>query len=142
MKLEHGREVPASDLQQLYRAVGWTTYAEDLPALVAAVKGSHHVVTAWEDGKLIGLARCVSDGISIAYIQDILVEPGSQRRGLGRRLVEDCLSRYAQVRQKVLLTDDRPEQLAFYESLGFSNTRELKTTPLNAFVIIDGTELS
>ncbi len=141
MKLQHGREVPASDLQQLYESVGWTTYAEDLPALVAAIQGSHHVVTAWEGGKLVGLARCVSDGVSIAYIQDILVAPNSQRKGLGRRLVQDCLSRYAHVRQKVLLTDDRPQQLAFYASLGFHNTRDLERTPLNAFVIIEGADL-
>ena len=62
--------------------------------------------------------------------------------GLGRALVQDCLDRYAEVRQKVLLTDDRPEQLAFYASLGFSNTRALEVTKLNAFVRIEGAELS
>ena len=65
-----------------------------------------------------------------------------RRLGLGRALVSDCLTRFAEVRQVVLLTDDRPEQLAFYRSLGFSNTRELETTRLNAFVRILGAELS
>ena len=60
---------------------------------------------------------------------------------LGRALVNAILKRYSHVRQKVLLTDDRPEQLRFYESLGFRNTRSLTRTPLNAFVIIEGADL-
>ena len=75
-------------------------------------------------------------------VQDILVHPSHQGRGIGRGLVEAILKRYEHVRQKVLLTDDRPQQLHFYASLGFSNTRELRETPLNAFVIIEGAELS
>jgi ribosomal protein S18 acetylase RimI-like enzyme len=70
------------------------------------------------------------------------VHPRHQRRGLGRALVRDCLERFDHVRQKVLLTDDRPSQLAFYASLGFHNTRELEVTRLNAFVIIEGAQLS
>ena len=52
------------------------------------------------------------------------------------------LERYTHVRQKVLLTDDRPEQLRFYESLGFTNTRTLTMTPLNAFVLINDVSLN
>jgi GNAT superfamily N-acetyltransferase len=99
-------------------------------------------VTAVENKTLIGLARCVSDDATIAYIQDILVHPDHQRKGIGKALVEAVLHRYAHVRQKVLLTDDRPEQLRFYETLGFRNTRELEKTPLNAFIRMDGVTLS
>ena len=91
---------------------------------------------------LIGLARAVSDDATIAYIQDILVHPDYQGKGIGKALVSSILNRYAHVRQKVLLTDDRPEQIHFYNTLGFSNTRSLIDTPLNAFVMIDGVTLS
>ncbi len=131
----------AADLVALYAAVGWTGYARDPDALERAVGGSSYVVTAHHDGALVGLARCVSDDVSIAYLQDILVAPSHQGQGLGKALVARCLERYRHVRQKVLLTDDRPEQLAFYARLGFTNTRALQKTPLNAFVIIEGAEL-
>ena len=91
---------------------------------------------------LIGLARAISDDSSIAYIQDILVHPDHQGQGLGKRLVQSILHRYRHVRQKILLTDDRPDQLSFYQSLGFSNTRTLNNIPLNAFVMIDDVNLS
>ncbi|OLV18304.1 hypothetical protein BOO71_0006007 [Deinococcus marmoris] len=40
------------------------------------------------------------------------------------------LDHYAHVMQTALLADDRPEQRAFYESLGLGNTQNLG---LNAF---------
>ena len=129
------------DLCSLYDAVGWTSYTADPDRLAAAIRGSSHVVAARQGERLVGLARAVSDDATIAYIQDILVRPEQQGRGIGRRLVQALLERYGHVRQKVLLTDDRQQQLAFYASLGFSNTRELTRTPLNAFVIIEGAEL-
>lgn len=141
IELRHGSELPTDQLVGLYRSVGWSHYADDPDALKRAVSGSSHVVTAWEIDQLVGLARCVSDDVSIAYLQDILVTPSHQRRGIGRQLIDDCLARFAHVRQKVLLTDDRPEQLRFYGHLGFVNTRKLETTRLNAFVRIEGTEL-
>ncbi len=128
-------------LSDLYSAVGWTTYARDSDYLMAAIEGSDFVVTATEGDQLVGLVRCVSDDASIVYLQDILVRPEHQGKGVGKALVRAVLHRYAHVRQKVLLTDDRPEQLHFYSSLGFRNTRELRKTPLNAFVRIEGVTL-
>ena len=134
--------VDADALRTLYDSVGWSAYTRDIDALLAAIDGSDHVVIAQIDDALIGLARAISDDVSIVYIQDILVCPSQQGRGVGRRLVSAVLSRYKHVRQKVLLTDGRPQQLKFYASLGFKNTRDLVQTPLNAFVIIEGAELS
>lgn len=132
----------AEDLVGLYEAVGWAVYARDPGRLEAAIANSAYVVTARAAGDLVGLARCISDDISIAYLQDILVHPDHQRAGIGRSLMERCLERFAGVRQVVLLTDDRPDQLGFYGSLGFANTRELTKTPLNAFVRIAGVDLA
>ena len=128
-------------LCDLYNAVGWSIYTAEPDRLSAAISGSSFVVVAMDRERLIGLARAISDDATVAYIQDILVRPSHQGQGLGRRLVQAILDRYSHVRQKILLTDDRPQQLQFYASLGFANTRELSKTPLNAFVIIEGVNL-
>ena len=75
------------------------------------------------------------------YIQDILVHPDVQRKSVGRNLVQQCLQKYEHVRTIMLLTDDRESQLLFYQSLGFSNTKSLQKTPLNAFVKMTGVSL-
>ena len=134
--------VSKGELRVLYDSVGWSAYTRDMDVLVAAIRGSDFVVEARQAGELMGLARAISDDASVVYIQDILVREEAQGRGIGRALVRTILERYAHVRQKILLTDDRPEQLRFYAALGFRNTRDLIQTPLNAFVIIEGANLS
>lgn len=126
---------PARDeLVELYDAVGWTAYTTDPDLLVAALAGSTRVVTARYGDDLLGLARVVSDGATIAYLQDVLVRPELQREGVGRQLVQAALEPFAHVRQKVLLTDDEPRQRAFYESLGWTELREHGDGRLRAFV--------
>lgn len=131
-------DVPTGDeLVALYRAVGWTAYADDADTLTRAIAGSSFVVTARRDGTLVGLARAICDDATICYLQDILVVPDAQRTGVGSRLAREILHRYATVRQKVLLTDDEPAQRAFYQSLGYTEIRDVTQAPLRAFVRFD-----
>lgn len=122
------------ELIALYDAVGWTAYTRDPEVLEAAVAGSTHVVTARYGEELLGLARVVSDGASIAYLQDVLVRPELQREGVGRQLVKAAMEPFEHCRQKVLLTDDEPRQRAFYESLGYVEIRDHADGHLRAFV--------
>lgn len=128
-------EIPT--LQQaltLYEAVGWTAYTQDPNTLERALAGSALVVTACDDQQLIGLARIISDGATIAYLQDVLVHPDHHRRGLGRQLVQAAIEPFSAVRQKVLLTDAEPGQRAFYEALGFTEIHDVGPAPLRSFV--------
>ena len=124
------------ELVALYDSVGWTTYTRDPERLAAAVGASLRVVTARADGVLVGLARAVGDGLTIVYVQDILVAPHRQRAGVGRGLVTRLLEPFSDVRQKVLLTDAEPGQRAFYESLGFTEIRDMEPN-LRSFVRFD-----
>jgi ribosomal protein S18 acetylase RimI-like enzyme len=126
-----------SELVGLYDAVGWSAYTRDPTVLEAALRGSARVVTARAEGVLVGLARVVSDGVTICYLQDVLVGPAQQRSGLGRALVSAALEPYSCVRQKVLLTDDEPAHRAFYEALGFREVRDVTEAKLRAFVRFD-----
>lgn len=96
------------------------------------------VATCWSAGSLVGLARVVGDGVTIAYLQDVLVHPRFQRRGIGRRLVELVFAALDDVRQHVLLTDAEPGQRTFYESLGFTEAHDVRPEPLRSFVRFQG----
>ena len=74
--------------------------------------------------RLVGLVRVVGDGASIAYVQDLLVHPDWQRRGIGTRLLRDAMERFARVRQFLLLADDAPAARAFYEAMGLGPVGE------------------
>ena len=61
--------------------------------------------------------------------QDILVCPDHQRQGVGRELFQRVFAPFQNVRQKVLMTDNDEAQIAFYESLGFTELRNLPHPP-------------
>ena len=127
-------ELPSqAELVALYDSVDWTNYTRDPLRLYDAVGRSLRVVSARLDEQLIGLARIVGDGLTIVYVQDILVHPNHQRGGIGRRLLAEALAPYEDVRQKVLITDDEARQRAFYESMGFTEISDMDH-PIRAFV--------
>ncbi len=138
MRLTVETDLARTELVELYDAVGWTAYTAKPDDLSVAVANSTFVVVARDDsGHLIGLARGLSDDVAVFYLQDILVHPDHQRRGIGRELLASCLDRFGHVRQKVLLTDDDPGQHALYRSFGYRRTDEVADTPLNAYVRFD-----
>ncbi|MFC3299322.1 GNAT family N-acetyltransferase [Arthrobacter agilis] len=130
-------DLPLSEVLALYGAVEWLAYTKDPDNLQRALEGSSTLVAAHDGKTLVGLARVVSDGASICYLQDILVRPTHHRRGIGRALAERALEQYPHVRQKVLITDDEPQQKAFYEALGYTQTEEFQGGSVRAFVRFD-----
>lgn len=127
--------LPSRDeTRTLYDSVGWAAYTEDLDALIRGLENSAVVVTARSGGELIGLARIVSDQATIAYLQDVLVHPSFQRRGIATALVNRAFAPFSRVRQHVLLTDAEPGQRAFYESIGFTEIRDLPGQGCRSFV--------
>ncbi len=138
MHIEADGVVDRDELVALYEDAGWTSYTAEPEDLARAVANSTFVVTARDDGLLVGLARGLSDQVSVFYLQDILVRRSHQRRGIGRELLAACLTRFEGVRQKVLLTEDDPAQHALYRSFGFRRTTDFEVTPLNAYVRFDG----
>lgn len=119
----------------LYESVGWSAYTRDVPLLMTALINSSFVATARSSTQeLLGLIRTVSDDATICYVQDILVRPAAQREGVGRALLNSVLDRYRDLRQIVLITDDEPEQRAFYESLGFVEGADVSGGPIRTFL--------
>ena len=122
------------EMLALYNSVGWSAYTNAPERLVCSVLNSSHVVCARQTGVLVGLARVVSDFGTLAYLQDVLVDPGMQRRGIGAELVARVLEPFADVRQTVLLTDADPNLTAFYTSLGFSEAAPSAEAAVRAFL--------
>lgn len=114
-----------AQLTALYESVGWTNYIQNPAMLRAAYQHSLLTLAALDGQRLAGVLRAVGDGASIVFVQDLLVLPAYQRRGLGTRLMRALLQRYPQVYQLELMTDDTEKTTAFYRSLGFMPMDEL-----------------
>ena len=125
MEIRAYTEYNEAEILGLYASVGWTAYTDDPAALRNGLANSLLTLAAYEEAALAGLIRVVGDGHTIVFVQDILVHPQFQRRGIGSALLQAVLNRYAGVRQIELLTDDTPETAAFYRSMGFRELTEL-----------------
>ena len=125
MELKEYTQFKSDEILRLYTQVGWTAYTEDMPALERGYKNSLYILAAYENDQLIGIIRVVGDGATVILIQDIIVCPERQRRGIGTALLKAVLDRYSAVRQIQLTTDNTPETVAFYKSLGFVDFSEI-----------------
>ena len=114
-----------SEILPLYKSVEWSNYYEHPEMLENAYGSSLCILGAYEHDKLVGIIRAVGDGHSILFIQDILVCPQYQRRGIGTALMKALLEQYRHVYQIELATDNTQKTIAFYKSLGFQPLQEI-----------------
>ena len=93
--------------------------------LKEAYAASLLTLAAYDGDRLCGIVRGVGDGVSVLYIQDLLVLPEYQRRGIGSKLLKQMLMAFPDVNQTVLLADDTETAAAFYEKAGFRKVNEV-----------------
>ncbi|MFW0111232.1 GNAT family N-acetyltransferase [Rothia sp. CCM 9417] len=130
--------VPARDeLEELYSSVGWSAYTEKPENLVAMCRGSHYLACARDfSGRLIGLVRTVGDGVTITYIQDLLVHPDAQGQGVGSSLLDAALEAVGGVRQVYISTDaheGNKHVIDLYLSRGFRPVGDYNCLTLASF---------
>lgn len=109
----------------LYESLGWTNYTDNPAMLKNAYLNSLKIYGAYVDDKLIGIIRVVGDGFSVIFIQDLLVHPEFQRKGVGTLLLKKVLCEYGSVYQKHLITEDTEKTTLFYKSLGLIDNSEI-----------------
>ena len=125
MKIVFKDQLPSDSNQvlALYEGVGWSAYTKDPERLLNALAHSE-VITAYVEEQLVGLIRCITDGQTILYIQDLLVASEFQGQKIGQRLLKKMLANHPSIRQKVLITDNTEKTRHFYEACGFSSVEE------------------
>lgn len=121
---EYGR-YNEPEILRLYESVGWTAYTSHPEALRKGFENSMLTLGAYEGDKLMGILRAVGDGYTVVFVQDILVFPEHQRKGVGSALLQAVLDRYSHVRQIELATDNTEKTVAFYKSMGFREMSEI-----------------
>lgn len=114
------------EIYPLYNDAGWTNYLDDMDLLLEALKNSLYIYAVYSNNKMIGLIRVVGDGLTIIYIQDLLILNKYQRKGIGSYLLNHILDKYKNVRQIVLMSDDDNILRKFYNYNNFKEVNKLK----------------
>ncbi len=119
IKISEYKNYKSEEILNLYNSVGWCSYTDRPEMLEHAFEHSLKIIGAYAGEKLVGIIRAVGDGYSVLFIQDILVLPEYQRKGIGTKLLETMLNSNPDVYQIQLVTDDTEKTVAFYKSCGF-----------------------
>ena len=112
-----GRKLPAKEIADLREAVGWNRMEE---AFTNKNLSNLFELGCYEGGKLIGYLNVVSNKVTDAYIQDVMVAPEYQRRGIGTELMKRALLRIKEMDIYMVSVIYGEEALRpFYEKFGF-----------------------
>ena len=105
-----------SRIATLYRRAPLLRQTDSGPRLQTAFENSGIVLSLWDGERLVGLARVITDGVAVAYLCDLAVEPDVQGAGVGKRLIDEVLAR---VGTAELVLRDSNLSTGFYDRLGF-----------------------
>jgi ribosomal protein S18 acetylase RimI-like enzyme len=120
-----------------YAAVVGSTYMRDrrpvanLERTRRILMGSNVIVTAREDGEIVGVLRGISDGEWVCYVADLAVRDGQQRKGIGTGMLNECKRILGPGMGIVLVA--YPEAVDYYKKIGmgempaFYIDREIRT---------------
>ncbi len=104
----------------LFESTGWNQeYGLTTQELHDAVCGSWCVLTAYDQGILVGTGRVVSDGVFHALIVDLIVTPDRQGQGLGKMIMQELLERCRAARIRDVQLFCARGKADFYRKLGF-----------------------
>lgn len=113
-----GKKVNVERLVQLFTQAGWLDKTSDIDRLQLMVENSQIVVTAWDEEKMIGFARCVTDYVFNGQINNVIVDQEYRGRGIGKGLISNILNSSKKV--TYILRGD-PENIEFYKQMGFKD---------------------
>jgi predicted N-acetyltransferase YhbS len=115
-----GNDLDLDAVIELYRAstLGERRPVEDRERMDQMLRHANLVVTAWDGGQLVGIARSVSDFSYATYLSDLAVRVSHQRQGIGRELIRR--TRELGGRATLILLS-APKAVDYYPHLGFEH---------------------
>ncbi len=88
-----------------------------------ALQNSLYVVGAYDGEQLVGMGRIVGDGAVISYVQDLIVVPECQQKGIGSMVLNQLITFVEQLRmdgsEMMLCLMCAKGREGFYEKHGF-----------------------
>ena len=88
---------------------------DDFSRIKMMCENANLIVTARLDGKLIGIARSITDFAYCNYLSDLAVDKDYQKKGIGKRLIEETKKRAPQAK---LILLSAPAAIDYYPKIG------------------------
>jgi GNAT superfamily N-acetyltransferase len=126
IEYRHNAPLDPAEVVRVFDASGITRPTSDLPRIARMFAAPSLVISAWEDGRLIGLSRSLTDYAYCCYLSDLAVDRSVQGRGIGKELIRRTQAVIGDEVSLILLS--APSAMSYYPAVGFQRAE-------NAFVI-------
>lgn len=88
MIYEYNQTVSVKALSDLRESVGWNRMENEYNNPLMT---SYYHIAVYDKDKLVGYIDCLSNGVTDAYIQDLMIHPNYQRQGIGTDLMNKMI---------------------------------------------------
>ena len=108
------------DIDQIidvYNSSGINRPTTDKGRIAKMYDNSNLIATAWDNDKLVGISRSLTDFYYCCYLSDLAVRKDYQASGIGKKLIE--LTRNEIGEQTALLLLSAPTAMDYYPKVGF-----------------------
>ncbi|QTM98083.1 GNAT family N-acetyltransferase [Sediminibacillus dalangtanensis] len=114
------------ELADVFASSGIKRPYEDLARMEKMIEQADLLVTARDNGKLIGIARALTDYCYCCYLSDLAVDKQYQHQGIGSQLISRVQKEIGEETALILLS--APSAMGYYPKAGFQKAD-------NAFLI-------
>ncbi|WP_304132590.1 GNAT family N-acetyltransferase [Ignavibacterium album] len=107
------------DIDQIidvYNSSGINRPINDKERIKKVYSHSNLILTAWDNDKLVGISRSVTDFYYCCYLSDLAVSKEYQNRGIGKKLIELTKNKIGE--QTALILISAPTAKDFYLKIG------------------------
>lgn len=102
---------------ELYNSSGINRPTLDFERIAKMYANSNLVVTAWDNDKLVGISRSLTDFCYCCYLSDLAVKLEYQNQGIGKNLIALTKKRIGDDTMLLLLS--APTAMEYYSKIGF-----------------------
>ncbi len=118
-RIEIVAQAPVEAVIELYMDAGWWEEGWKEEVIPAMIANSFLFAAVYRDGEMIGMGRAISDGVSDAYIQDVVVRSDHRGQGLGQAIVKRLVKELQKAGVDWIGLIGQPGTKDFYEKIGF-----------------------
>lgn len=109
---------PGTDeIIDVYNSSGINRPITDKERIAKMYANSNLVATAWDEDKLVGVSRSLTDFCYCCYLSDLAVRKDYQSNGIGKKLIE--LTKNIIGEQTTLILLAAPAAMDYYPKVGF-----------------------
>ena len=105
------------DVAAVFDASGIRRPTKDLARIERMFANADLILSAWHEGKLIGVCRALTDFSYCCYLSDLAVANAYQKHGIGRELIARVQASIGDEVALILLS--APEAMEYYPKVGF-----------------------